>query len=66
MLTDASITDPEVQLDFLKGFLFAIVLLPVGYRVLRWGVARSKKEGTLGWYSLCISNDGVRVSLYLK
>lgn len=50
MLTDASLTDPKVFFDFLKGFLFAIILLPIGYQVLRWGVARSKKEGTLGWY----------------
>lgn len=50
MLTDASLTDPKVLLDFLKGSVFAIVLLPVGYKVLRWGVARSKREGTLGWY----------------
>ncbi|MBI2850391.1 MAG: ABC transporter permease [Chloroflexi bacterium] len=50
MLTNASLTDPKVLLEFLKGGLFAIILLPIGYRVLRWGVARSKKEGTLGWY----------------
>ena len=50
MLNNASLTDPKVLLDFAKGSLFAIILLPVGYRVLRWGVARSKKEGTLGWY----------------
>ena len=50
MLNNASLTDPKVLLDFAKGAAFAIVLLPVGYRVLRWGVARSKKEGTLGWY----------------
>ncbi len=50
MLTNASLTDPSVLSDFLKGLLFAVILLPVGYFVLRWGVARSKKEGTLGWY----------------
>jgi ABC-2 type transport system permease protein len=50
MLDNASLTDPNVLLDFAKGLLFAIILLPIGYRVLRWGVARSKKEGTLGWY----------------
>ena len=50
MLTNASLTDSKLLLDFVKGLLFAIVLLPVGYRVLRWGVARSKREGTLGWY----------------
>jgi hypothetical protein len=50
MLTHASLTDTKVLLEFLKGSVFAIILLPVGYRILRWGVARSKKEGTLGWY----------------
>ena len=50
MLNNASLSDPKVLLDFGKGLLFAIVLLPIGYRTLRWGVARSKKEGTLGWY----------------
>jgi ABC-2 type transport system permease protein len=50
MLTDASLTDLPTLFEFFKGSLFAIFLLPVGYRVLRWGVDRSKKEGTLGWY----------------
>lgn len=50
VLTNASLADPKVLLDFGKGLLFAIALAPIGYRVLRWGVARSKKEGTLGWY----------------
>lgn len=50
MLTNASLTDPEVLVDFLKGSVFAVVLLPIGYYVLRWGVNRSKREGTLGWY----------------
>lgn len=50
MLTNASLSDSAVQFDFLKGLLFAVILLPVGYYTLRWGVNRSKKEGTLGWY----------------
>jgi hypothetical protein len=50
MLTDASLTDPKVLIAFMKGLVFAIVLLPIGYWVLRWGVNRSKREGTLGWY----------------
>jgi ABC-2 type transport system permease protein len=50
MLTNASLADQKVLFDFLKGSLFAIILLPIGYYVLRWGVARSKREGTLGWY----------------
>ena len=50
MLTNPSLTDPVVLLEFLKGTLFAVVLLPLGYRVFWWGVNRSKREGTLGWY----------------
>ena len=50
MLNNASLTDPKVLLDFAKGAVFAAILLPVGYRILRWGVNRSKREGTLGWY----------------
>ncbi|MBI2830558.1 MAG: ABC transporter permease [Chloroflexi bacterium] len=50
MLTNPSLTDPTILADFLKGFIFAVILLPVGYKVLQWGIARSKKEGTLGWY----------------
>jgi hypothetical protein len=50
MLTDPSLTNPSVLLDFIKGAAFAVILLPIGYFVLRWGIARSKREGTLGWY----------------
>lgn len=50
MLTNASLSDPKVLLEFLKGSIFAVILLPVGYKILKWGVARSKREGTLGWY----------------
>ena len=50
MLTNPSLTDPTVLVAFLKGALFAVVLLPVGYKVMQWGIARSKREGTLGWY----------------
>ena len=50
MLTNPSLLDPQILFEFLKGSAFAIILLPLGYRVLRWGIARSKREGTLGWY----------------
>jgi len=50
MLTSPSMTDPAVLLEFLKGTIFAVVLLPLGYKVFWWGVNRSKREGTLGWY----------------
>jgi hypothetical protein len=50
MLTDPSLLDLSTALEFIKGAAFAIILLPLGYYVLRWGIARSKREGTLGWY----------------
>ncbi len=50
MLTNPSLLDPAIMLEFLKGSIFAIVLLPAGYKLLWWGIDRSKKEGTLGWY----------------
>jgi hypothetical protein len=50
MLTDPSLLNLSTALEFLKGSAFAIILLPLGYRVLRWGIVRSKREGTLGWY----------------
>lgn len=50
MLTNPSLADPSVITDFLMGAVFAVVLLPLGYKVFWWGVNRSKREGTLGWY----------------
>jgi hypothetical protein len=50
MLTNPSLTDPSVIIDFLMGAVFAVILLPLGYKVFWWGVNRSKREGTLGWY----------------
>ena len=50
MLTNPSLTDSSVITDFLMGTVFAVVLLPLGYKVFWWGVNRSKREGTLGWY----------------
>jgi hypothetical protein len=32
------------------GNIFGVVLLPVGYKLLWWGISKSKREGTLGWY----------------
>jgi ABC-2 type transport system permease protein len=50
MLTNPSLLDPQILIEFLKGSIFAVILLPLGYKIFRWGVARSKREGTLGWY----------------
>ena len=50
MLTGASLLDTTIQIEFLKGFVFAVILFPIGYKIFQWGVARSKREGTLGWY----------------
>jgi len=50
MLTNASLLDPKILIQFLEGSIFAVVLFPIGYKIFQWGVARSKREGTLGWY----------------
>jgi ABC-type multidrug transport system permease subunit len=50
LLNNPSLLDPAIQLQFLQGSLFAIILFPIGYKIFRWGVKRSKREGTLGWY----------------
>jgi len=50
MLKAAPITDPAIQVEFLKGFIFALVLFPIGYRTFRWGLNRAKRDGTLGWF----------------
>lgn len=50
MLTNPSLMDPEILIEFLKGAIFAVILFPVGYKIFQWGLARSKQEGTLGWY----------------
>ena len=50
MLTNPSLLDPAVQIQFLAGAIFAIILFPTGYKVFQWGLTRAKREGTLGWY----------------
>ena len=50
MLTNPNMADPAILAQFLQGAVFAAVILPLGYKVFWWGVNRSKREGTLGWY----------------
>ena len=50
MLTNPSLLDPKTLIEFLKGSVFAIILFPIGYKIFHWGVTKSKREGTLGWY----------------
>ena len=50
MLTNPSLLDPTIQIQLLKGSIFAVILFPIGWKVFEWGVRRSKREGTLGWY----------------
>jgi len=50
MLTNPSLLDPAIQIQFLKGVIFAVILFPIGLKIFNWGVTRSKREGTLGWY----------------
>jgi len=50
MLTNPSLLDPAIQIQFLQGSIFAVILFPIGYKVFQWGLTRAKREGTLGWY----------------
>lgn len=50
MLKAASVTDPLILLEFLKGSIFAVVLFPAGYKAFRWGLDRARRDGTLGWF----------------
>lgn len=50
MLTNASLLDPRILVEFLKGSIFAVIVLPIGYKIFQWGLTKSKREGTLGWY----------------
>ena len=50
MLTNPSLTNPAIYIQFLKGLIFAIVLFPIGYKIFQWGLMRAKREGTLGHY----------------
>jgi ABC-2 type transport system permease protein len=50
MLSNPSLLDPIFWIDILIGAAFAAVLFPSGYKIFTWGLNRSKKEGTLGWY----------------
>jgi hypothetical protein len=49
-LTDASIFDPGMAEALLISLAYAIVLVPVGLFVFRWGLRVAKKKGTLGWF----------------
>jgi hypothetical protein len=50
MLTNPNLLDPGILVQYLKGLIFALVLVPVGYKIFQWGVNRAKREGTLGHY----------------
>ena len=50
ILEDASVLSPGIASAFLGALLFALILLPIGLWVFRWGMARAKREGTLGWF----------------
>lgn len=50
MLTKPSLLDPTILIQFLQGSVFAFLLFPIGFKIFQWGLRRSKREGTLGWY----------------
>jgi ABC-2 type transport system permease protein len=49
-LTNASLLDPGVAEAYLISLAYAIVLVPFGLIIFRWGLRRAKKQGTLGWW----------------
>jgi hypothetical protein len=49
-LTNGSLLDFNVDLSFLGATLFAVLLFPIAVGVFRWGLRKSKQDGTLGWY----------------
>jgi hypothetical protein len=49
-LTNGSLLDFSVDLSFLGATLFAAMLFPIAVAVFRWGLRKSKQDGTLGWY----------------
>jgi len=50
LLMGLSPLELQMQFDLLKGLVFAVILFPMGYYVFRWGLKRSKRDGTLGWF----------------
>jgi ABC-2 type transport system permease protein len=48
-LTNASVADPQYTSQFMIGALYAVILMPIGYFVFRWGLNKAKQNGTLGW-----------------
>ncbi len=48
-LTNASLTDPEVAWQFVIGLSYALIIMPIGYYVFRWGLIKAKNKGTLSW-----------------
>ncbi|HZW56805.1 MAG TPA: ABC transporter permease [Nitrososphaerales archaeon] len=49
-LEDGSLTQPDVATSFLVTLVIAIVLVPISMRVFQWGLARAKRDGSLGHY----------------
>jgi len=49
-LGGASLTDPTVALTFLGAIAYCALLVPISYGIMKWGISRAKKDGTLGWY----------------
>jgi len=49
-LAGGSITDPTVGYAFLGAVAYCALLVPISYFIMKWGIGRAKKDGTLGWY----------------
>src|SRR5579875_3152838 len=49
-LTGASIFTPSTAESFLIASIFGAILLPIGFKVFRWGLNRAKRDGSLGHF----------------
>jgi ABC-type multidrug transport system permease subunit len=49
-LAGASVTTPSVALTFLEASAYCAILILLAAWIMRWGINRAKKDGTLGWY----------------
>jgi hypothetical protein len=49
-LAGASLADPTIALTFLGAVAYCALLVPLSYAIMKWGISRAKKDGTLGWY----------------
>lgn len=50
VLSGGSLLEPSVAWAFAGALVVALIMVPLGVYVFRWGLIRAKKEGNIGWY----------------